>query len=293
MFLKICFYFIFQWTRWRTTLNWRGVSSVMATSRESVVKVEPPEIDDTCENQLGENQLVFSCSYCPKQFIFYSGLIVHELIHTKSGALKIPGKNSDSNLNIRITLNSPSPTIVNVNSRKIIDFNIDVVKKEPTSDNDLSKKSNAKSHPKINERIHTDVTPYSCIHRAMNFTTKGDLMNQEQVHYSCPHCHKKFNTKYHLKQHEPVHTGDKPCSCSLCDKKFTDKSNLKRHEPNGDRPYSCSLCDKKFTRKGNLKQHEQLHNDDKPYSCSHCDKKFTDKSNLKRHALNVYVKNFQ
>ena len=136
-------------------MNWRGVSSVMATSRESVVKVEPPEIDDTCENQLGENHLVFSCSYCPKKFSYSSSLIVHELIHAKSGDLKIPGKNSDSNLNIKKSLNS-LPTIVNVNSRKVIDFNIDAVKKEPTSVNNVSKKSNAKSHPKINGRIHTD-----------------------------------------------------------------------------------------------------------------------------------------
>ena len=253
---------------------------MMATCRESVVKVEAPEIDDAYENQL-----VFSCSYCPKKFSYSSSLIVHELIHIKSGDLKVPGKNSDRNLNIRISLNRLSPTIVNVNSRKVLDFNIDAVKKEPTSDNNVSKKSNAKSHPKINERIHTDVTPYSCIHCAMNFTTKGDLMRHEQVYCSCPHCHKKFNSKDHLKQHERVHTGDKPYSCSHCDKKFARKDHLKQHEliHTDVKPYSCSHCHKKFYRKDQLKQDVRVHTGDRPYSCSHCDKKFTNKSNLNKH----------
>ena len=61
-------------------MNWRGVSGVMATSRESVVKVEPPEIDDTCENRMGGG-------------------------------------------------NSLSPTLVNVDSKEVIDFNTDVIKK--------------------------------------------------------------------------------------------------------------------------------------------------------------------
>ena len=130
----------------------------MATWQESVVKVEPPEIDDTCENRMGGG-------------------------------------------------NSLSPTLVNVDSKEVIDFNTDVIKKD-MSVNNVKEKSNAKSYLKINGRTQTCVTPYSCIHCDMNFTTREDLMRHEQVHtqYSCRYCHKKLSTKHHLKQHERVHT---------------------------------------------------------------------------------------
>ena len=80
----LTYFFIFQQATWR--------QSNMANWRESVVKVEPPEIDDTCENQMGGN------SFSPTRFQI-------------------------------------------LDSKEVIDLNINVVKKEDTSDINVSKMS--------------------------------------------------------------------------------------------------------------------------------------------------------
>lgn len=83
-------------------------------------------------------------------------------------------------------------------------------------------------------RSHKGIRPYSCEKCQLEFTTKGSLIQHNEVHskktFKCSICGQLFRRKFNMIQHERSHRNEKPYTCIECNRKFTYKSNMKTHQ---------------------------------------------------------------
>ncbi|XP_075188339.1 uncharacterized protein LOC142263441 [Anomaloglossus baeobatrachus] len=215
----------------------------------------------------------FSCSKCGKCFIWKTGLVRHQKIHTGETPFSCPecGKCFTRKLTL-------------ANHQKIH------TGEKPFSCSECGKCFTQKSHLVRHQKIHTGEKPFSCSECEKCFITKSHLNSHQKTHtgekpFSCPECGKCFTQKITLANHQKIHTGEKPFACSECGKCFIWKLDLVEHQRihTGEKPFSCAECGKCFIQRSHLVKHQKIHKGEKPFSCSECGKCFIHKSHLVKH----------
>lgn len=173
-----------------------------------------------------DEETLYLCETCNQFFTFWRQLKQHEYTHTNKGAHKYKNE-----------------------------FSCEICKKT------FSFKCNLKRHMKVHGLFKDDAQLFCCAYCDKKFKRKYILVDHIRSHtgvrpYSCNRCKLKFTTKGGLVQHNEVHTS-KTFECNECGKQFRRKFNLIQHIRihNNERPYKCTKCKKRFGYKYMIKTH--------------------------------------
>ncbi|XP_069499084.1 uncharacterized protein [Ambystoma mexicanum] len=90
---------------------------------------------------------------------------------------------------------------------------------------------------------------------------KHQQSHTDERPYQCSQCEKRFSRIGNLHTHQIIHSGKKPFECTECGKRFNKTSNLKMHRRihSGEKPYKCTECGKQFTQRSHLMSHQRVH----------------------------------
>ncbi|XP_025081879.1 zinc finger protein 502-like [Pomacea canaliculata] len=191
------------------------------------------------------NQTIFGCKLCQKQFLSRSGYLRHLQVHAgnKPFICHECGTAFLQSRDLTIHMRIHSGEKPHVCSQCGASF---------TQSGSLTK----------HMRIHTGARPFIC-----------------------SVCGQTFSNSSNLNVHRRTHTGERPFKCSDCGKAFPQPSDLKRHTKMhiGSKVFHCLGCKKTFSRSTDLARHERVHSGAKPYKCGDCGAIFADSGNLMAH----------
>ncbi|OWF45176.1 uncharacterized protein LOC110457344 [Mizuhopecten yessoensis] len=105
--------------------------------------------------------------------------------------------------------------------------------------------------------------------------------------FQCSECGKILTSKPGLTSHvKQFHSDEKEAHpCPTCGKIFSQKGNMKTHmySHTKERGFQCTFCTKAFKYPDQLNRHKLIHTMQNKLECDHCDKKFTKLYDLKKH----------
>lgn len=217
------------------------------------------------------------CKLCNKWFTTLNDRIAHNIIHRKK----------------KFNIKKRSTTVRRQNRTQNIKTN-DLPK--------ISKKTGATVYYENGKRKRIYIKRLMCHYCGKKFAEPSKLTLHYSVHtgeknYKCPLCDKTFTQPCYIKQHMRFHTGERPYPCTVCeDKKFVSAGALRNHmvTHSGIKRYKCSTCDKAFLRARTLADHLRVHTGEKPYKCAECGTSFAKRSTLREHKkLHSSVKSYK
>nr|XP_006821054.1 PREDICTED: zinc finger protein 569-like [Saccoglossus kowalevskii] len=123
------------------------------------------------------------------------------------------------------------------------------------------------------------------------FTSRGNAAVHTSTHtgkkpFQCEYCIKSFSCKGNKDIHMQIHEGQKPYLCEMCGRRFTQKSSLNHHmnTHTGEKPYQCTICQMRWAEQHSMNVHiKTVHTGERPYECTRCGRQFVQKRGLKRH----------
>ncbi|XP_063835991.1 uncharacterized protein LOC135085165 [Ostrinia nubilalis] len=201
----------------------------------------------------GGKQKNYSCKYCGKLFLFKSGLVTHERVHTgeKPNVCDVCGKG----------FNSP----YSLSTHRFIH-----------------------SDEKPFKCVFCD---YAC--RDSSTLRKHQERHMGIKKYPCDMCNKRFYSKYHLTAHmkeNHIAPEDRNHACDKCEATFKNKRGLLTHKNlvhEQTKACICNVCGVRIPNKYNLSSHMRTHINVRPYKCAYdgCKASFKDKGTLKKHSV--------
>ncbi|XP_070404253.1 gastrula zinc finger protein XlCGF8.2DB [Nothobranchius furzeri] len=246
-----------------------------------------------------DNDSIFSCPECGKQFVQKWSLQIH---------LRVMGHSEISSSDGLVNKKFDGVKQLVDSRRKLKSYSCHYCRKRFVS------KSHLESHeifhteqkpfvcelcgqrftkkPSLNKhlRAHSGQKPFVCELCGQRFSDKTYLTRHMNVHtehkpFACGHCGKRFSRRSYLTSHVKVHTGHKPFACGHCGKRFYKRSYLNSHTRvhTGQKPFACELCGQRFSQKKTLNTHMTVHTGKKPFACGLCGHRFCQKKSLNRH----------
>ncbi|XP_045449186.1 zinc finger protein 624-like [Melitaea cinxia] len=108
--------------------------------------------------------------------------------------------------------------------------------------------------------------------------------------YVCPICNRNYGEKYLILKHVPQHFESVLHLCKVCGKVYNAKNRLIEHikTHSETKSHTCTYCGKGFVKIAQLQQHLNIHTGSKPYKCPICSKSFASYPNWHKHMRRMH-----
>uniref|UniRef100_A0A1A8H7M4 C2H2-type domain-containing protein n=1 Tax=Nothobranchius korthausae TaxID=1143690 RepID=A0A1A8H7M4_9TELE len=207
-----------------------------------------------------DNDAIFSCPECGKQFVQKWSLKIHLRVMGHSEI-----SSSDGLVNKKCEGGEQPADSRRKRKIYICDY--------------CGKRFVCKSYLESHETVHTGLKRFVCEICGKRVTKKTGLTLHMRTHsgqkrFACELCGQRFSEKAYLTHHMNVHTEHKPFACGQCGKRFSKRSSLTRHVKvhTGHKPFACGHCGKRFYKRSCLNSHTRVHTGQKPFAL--CNNKY-------------------
>lgn len=198
----------------------------------------------------GDNNLAFSCDFCPRSFPLRQQLDLHLQTHDRE-------KKFTCSICDNRFLNKHNLT-------KHMLVHMDKMFACKFCSKSFSRNNILKSHQ---EREHAEQLIF-CDECEKGFVERDELnAHRQEAHvrvrrFQCKFCDKQFAYKQGLERHEVVHNPNQQHTCEHCGQGFNTANKLSRHllaTHAGDRRYPCKYCPKTFIMSHHRSRHMKGH----------------------------------
>lgn len=226
-----------------------------------------------------ENQFIYSCSQCEKEFNIGIDLEQHTIVH-----------------DIKDELENSIPYEPKIFESKLPE---DALKEQQIPLDELGTKDEMAIYlPLDNPEIIAELKESTTDDTSSSADeTESKRTKSKKNEYICEICERRFTSLARIKQH--IHAGhvkDKkksakrstsPTVCTLCGRSIRDMKTHLRVFHSNERPFKCDYCPATFKQKVHRDTHNRQHTGEKPFMCHACGKSYHAQSVLKSH-MNRY-----
>ncbi|KAK0181855.1 hypothetical protein PV327_000042 [Microctonus hyperodae] len=268
--------------------------------------------DSNTNENIGNNQMKFTCSMCDRIFSNLNHLRMHETTHIMNTSNQQMQHNNFIQTNVSLMPASEQSIADQTFScdRCQASFRyrtlLDRHKKMHMTGQDkpygcsrcpmrFETRTLYNHHAKTHKTIHGSPQPTmsniasNISHSTIATSTPNVTMDkpstvESPISYPCDSCAKQFLTVESLTSHKAVHRS-RPLVCDVCGKGFTHRKYYVVHQRihTGERPYLCAMCGKSFTQASTLTVHRRYHTGERPYTCTLCGKGFVTRTIMLNH----------
>ncbi|KAG8186909.1 hypothetical protein JTE90_022877 [Oedothorax gibbosus] len=183
--------------------------------------------DDSSGTNENQENKIFSCSECRRNYVKEQSLINHMRRHQRNG----PG--STKRPLVCAVCNATFPHASRLREHLV---------------------------------SHSGAKLYACALCQRSFGRNSNLLRHLHTHtgdnrFACGVCGRRFGSNSRLKEHLTTHTGEMLYDCTVCGRNFRHSCGLQRHlmVHTGEKPHKCATCGKRFNRRGRLATHCKRH----------------------------------
>ena len=253
-----------------------------------------------------QEQTKLCCDQCPKQFLNFTKLKAHMLVHSKDR----PYVCSECNATFKYTQSFRLHMKTHQPVERPFGCN-QCTKKFPTLPRlkeHMSSHSSAKPHV-CSVCNHSFKYPQSLRSHLKSHDEEDIYRRSKLVAHQCNICSEKFLSYRVLEMHvKSVHDPSKPIFCNICFKLYPSLGRLTEHMivHSTERPHVCTTCNKLFKHEQSLKLHMKKHEEEKSQilngtlpetnvgnnevcHCKECGKMFKNNKALRAHVRGVHA----
>ncbi|KAG6455146.1 hypothetical protein O3G_MSEX009061 [Manduca sexta] len=218
------------------------------------------------------NDIVYKCIYCAKQFSHQLLLSTHEKEHLINGRYHCTLCPMTYECRNRLTNHVRSHL-------NIKDYICQFCGK------DFLRLNSMRRHVQISHVGHRIQCPI-CKKNLRGHLTEHMRTHEKRRPHECPECGACFTQSTQLNVHRRSHTGDRPYHCRICDRRFSHSNALMLHirRHTGEKPFPCAVCPLAFSQLPHMKAHmRKIHKRENPYKCLKCNEFFKLKAHIENH----------